>query len=279
MLRQNVSSKLSTALNVVGAFTSFLVIFIGATLKLDPAKFPASDAIKNALQFSQDWAWLTIPILAGIAALSQTIKARIGSTNTWVTVNYLLKEYRDALFEKHPTAKDDPEYYHRVTLFKYVGWRWAFARWPWTGWMVPVARTGHVTHTWRIPRFRAPKDDPDNAEGVAGQSFVRNKMIPMPNLPEVNSATVDQNLEPYCNRAFVTTKWALKRVTGKHPRALPRSLLGIPLEVGGEPWGVLVVDSRSENEISQKSVFKNVKFKTLTDVLSKLLQSPKAHRK
>jgi hypothetical protein len=274
LLRHNVTSKLSSIFNVVGAVSSVLIITIGATLKLNPTEF--SPALNDTLQFSQHWAWLIIPVLAGLTALSQGIRRRIGSTSTWNTVNYLLREYRDALFEKHPTAKDDPEYYHRITLFKYVGWRWAFARWPWTGWMVPVARTGHVTHTWRIPRFRAPKDDPDKAEGVAGQSFVRNKMIPVYGLPEI-TAVESLNLEHYCNRAFVPNRWATKRISGRHPRPLPRSLLGIPLEVGGEPWGALVVDSRSENEISQKSVFKNAKFKTLTDVLSKLLQ-PKAHR-
>lgn len=277
MLRRNVTAKLSFVLNVLGAVSSVLVIAIGATLKLTPADF--SPTLNSSLQFSQHWAWILIPSCAGIAALCQAIRTKIGSTDTWATVNYILKEYRDTLFEKHPTAKNDPEYYHRVTLFKHVGFRWAFAKWPWTGWMVPVARTGHVTHTWRIPRFRAPKDDPDSAEGVAGQSFVRNKMIPVPTLPEITPATPDADLKHYCDRAFVAMEWARNRVNGGHPRPLPRSLLGIPIEVGGEPWGVLVVDSRSDSQISEKSVFKNPKIKTLTDVLSKLLQSPKAHRK
>ncbi len=272
MLRQNVSSRWSFVLNATGAISSFLVIVIGALLKLNPTEYPNSPTFQNGLLLSQNWAWLSIPVLAVAAALSQTIRSRIGSNSTWITVNYLLNEYRDALFEKHPTAKDDPEYFHRVTLFKYVGWRWAFALWPWTGWMVPVARTGHVTQSRRIPRFRAPIDDPDNAEGVAGQTFVRRRTIPMPQLPEINAGSSDKDLETYCRRAFVPYGWVAKRVNRKTPRAMPRSLLGIPLEVGGEPWGALVVDSRSESEISRNSALNTIRFKTLMDVLSKLLQ-------
>jgi hypothetical protein len=279
LLRQNVSSKLSSVLNVVGAFSSFLVIFIGATLKLDPAKHVPSETAKGVLGFSQDWAWLSIPVFAILAAISQTTRARIGSTSTWATVNYLLEEYRNALFDKHPTAKDDPEYYHRVTLFKYVGWRWALALWPWNGWMVPVARTGHVTKSRRIPRFRVSMHDPDKAQGVAGQTFVRNKMIPVFGLPEITPTSGDADLEKYSNKAFVSIEWLRKRQNGRNFRPLSQSLLGIPVEVGGEPWGVLVVDSRSDMEISRKSALKTAKFQTLTDVLGKLLQSPKAHRK
>jgi hypothetical protein len=279
MLRRNASSKWSLILNATGAISSFLVIVIGALLKLNPAEYGNSPTFQSGLLLSQSWAWLSIPVFAVSAALSQTIRSRIGSTNTWITVSYLLNQYRDALFEKHATAQDDPEYFHRITLFKYVGWRWAFAMWPWTGWMVPVARTGHVTHNWRIPRFRAPVSDPDKAEGVAGQTYVRNRMIPVAVLPEINAQTQDNELETYCRRAFVSDGWLKRRVHRKNPKAMPRSLLGIPLEVGGAPWGALVVDSRSPDEISSKRALKNDRYKTMTEVLSKLLQSPKQHRK
>jgi len=122
-------------------------------------------------------------------------------------------------------------------------------------------------------------NDPDNAEGVAGQTFVRRRTIPVSQLPEINAESSEKDLETYCRRAFVPYEWVKKRLNNKTPRAMPRSLLGIPVEVGGDPWGALVVDSRSEGEISRKSALNTARFKTLTNVLSKLLQSPKAHRK
>lgn len=257
-----------------------LVIVIGALLKVSPNDYHDWPTLQSAIIRSDDWAWGSIPAFALAAALAQAIKKKIGSSNTWNTVHYLLDQHRDALFEKHATAKEDPEHYHRVTLFKRVPWRWAFVRWPWTGWMVPVARSGHTTHSWRIPRFRAPRNYPDKAEGVAGQTWARNKTVPVPGLPEINQESSDKDKETYCQRAFVSPRWLEKRLKRKDPQAMPRSLLGIPMEVvAGDPWGALVVDSRSDNDISDKKARNTPRYKTLTKVLSKLLQPPTVHPK
>lgn len=279
MLRQNISHRWSTFLTVTTTISGMLVIIIGALLKVNPQQYQAWPTLQTTVVQLDDAAWWLIPSFAIIAGLSQAAKKKIGSINTWTTVHYLLEEYKDALFEKHATAREDPAHYHRVTLFKYVRWRWAFARWPWTGWMVPVARTGHTTHSWRIPRFRAPRSDPDSAEGVAGQTWVRNKTVPVFGLPAIEPATSDDQKETFCSRAFVSRRWLERRLRRKNPSAMPRSLLGIPVEVGGDPWGALVVDSRSESDISDKKARNTPRYKTLTEVLSKLLQPPTLHPK
>lgn len=268
MLRQNVSSKLGTILNVVSVVSSFFVGLIGGLLKLEPKEYEAWPSFLTILTRTQKSAWLVIPLLTIVAALSQIIKSRIGSSSKWQTVQYILDQYKDAIFEKHETAKDDPEHFHRVTLFKHVKWRWWFCKWPWTEWMVPVARSGHTTHSRHIRRFRAPANYPDDAEGIAGQVWVRKKAIPVYNLPDLSQSAPHQDLETYARRAFVPISW-LENRKDKPPNA--RSLLGIPLEVKGKVWGALVVDSRSPSDISSKKVLNSSLFRNLSGFLGKLL--------
>jgi hypothetical protein len=268
MLRQDVSLKLGTILNVVSIVSSFFVALIGGFLKVEPKEYEGWQFIQTILTRTQKSAWWTIPTLTIVAALAQFIKSRIGSSSKWRTVQYLLDQYKDAIFEKHATAKDDPEHFHRVTLFKHVKWRWGVCRWPWTEWMVPVARSGHTTHSRHIRRFRAPANYPDEAEGVAGQVWVQKKAIPVYNLPILSLNTSPQDLETYARRVFLSVEWLEKR----KDRPSARSLLGIPLEVKGQVWGALVVDSRSPNDISSKKVLNSPLFRNLSGFLAKLLE-------
>jgi transcriptional regulator with GAF, ATPase, and Fis domain len=85
---------------------------------------------------------------------------------------------------------------------------------------------------------------------------------------------IGQNAHPaevmaYAKSTFVPFEWVNSRLDEHHGR----SFLGIPLEVNGAPWGALVVDSRSEEEITTKAALKNPRYKILTEMLSKLLQT------
>jgi hypothetical protein len=239
---------------------------LGGLLKLKPEEYVDWQPYLSRVHKSAYW---TIPALAIIASIAQILKSKIGSAITWRTIQYLLNQYKEAIFEGRDTIKDDPEHYHRITLYKHVSWRWAFCRSPWTGWMVPVARSGHTTHSWRIPRFRAPADDPDSAEGVAGQTWAQKRAVPVHNLPEITGMSLFRDIESYARNGFVSIAFIENR-RGKNNA---RSLLGIPIEVKNQVWGALVIDSRSPEEISSKKAWKAQPFKTLTGTLSKLLES------
>jgi hypothetical protein len=267
MLRQNVSSKMSHIFGWTAGISAFLIIAIGGMLKVDGWSYRDWPTLQNALYGTQSRAWWLIPLLVVVSGLSRYIKTKIGSSATWHFVDHLLGQYREALLEKRIPAKEDPEHFHRITLFRHVRWRWTFCKWPWTGWMVPVARTGHTTQG-AIPRFRANANDPDNAEGIAGQAWARRRMVSIYGLVEVNSETAVADVERYAQRTFMPAKWVNDRRQEHHAR----SFLGIPLEVNGAPWGSIVVDSRSDGEISTKTTLKNPRYKMLTEMLSKLLQ-------
>ena len=266
MLRKNVSSKLTRLLGVIAGVSGFLVVALAGLLKLETSNY-SEGAFRSSVMSVQNSAWWVIPTLAIIAGISQRTKQGLGSTGTWRLVDHLLSEYRGALFENRPAIEDDPEHFHRITLFRHVRWRWHFSRWPWNGWMVPIARTGHTTMA-RIPRFRANANNPDAAHGVVGQAWAQNRTVAVHGLPEIRPDSPLEELESYANRTFVSVGWLRRQEQERHTR----SFLGIPLEVNGTPRGAIVVDSRSPEEITTKQAVKNAPYKTLTEMLSKLLQ-------
>lgn len=146
-------------------------------------------------------------------------------------VHDLLDTIRDHVF-KH--GRFDHEQHRRVTLFKYKGF--CFRRWPWNqGWLVPLERSGKLTRrTTAI--FRAP-DDGEKCEGVAGKAWSGRDFTYVHGLPDLRCQPTDQDFAEYAEKSFIDVA-TLKK---KPPQA--RSLCGTVLEVSGQPWGVLVIDS------------------------------------
>lgn len=128
--------------------------------------------LESVVRFGHDtaWIWLTCAIVVGAAA--NWLWGRLRHPAVSDATNAILDEFQEALF-----AKTGGDYaHHRVTLFKRVSWRATFAkdnagrlRWPWSGWLVPVARSGHGTRQTGV-RFLCP-DDTDHAQGVAGRAW------------------------------------------------------------------------------------------------------------
>lgn len=197
---------------------------------------------REALLWIQDFAWYTYPLLSVLALLMQWMRQEIGAPWIWETVERALDDFRDYVFS---AKKGDPEHHHRATLFKYRRWRWCLERWPWSGWLVAVARSGHTTQE-QIVAFRPYKRDPDRAEGIAGRAYARRRTLLVTGLPDLETDPSPQAYEEYAKSGGVTVEWLRKN----QPKA--RSLCGIPVEAGGQPWGVIVLDSRSERGISRR---------------------------
>jgi hypothetical protein len=158
-----------------------------------------------------------------------------------------VKEMLEILREKGFPGSVDPVHYHRVTLFRYKKWRLCWRMWPWSGWLVPVVRSGHTTLNHRTC-FLAP-DDADKTEGVAGHCWSTKSVVLVPSedskvqLPCINDDAAKPHdpyplADTYAKATFVCTDWVLN----KKPHS--RSFLGIPVVVKGEPWGVVIIDSR-----------------------------------
>ena len=165
MLRLDWSEKFDKWLNLVSGVSPIIVATVGAVLKIEDGYFK-SPIFLAIISSVRNRAWWIILLFSVIGILAQVIRARIGTPVVWQTVQYLLDQYREELFERGNSGVNDPRFFHRITLFKHVKWHWGFVRWPWSGWMIPVARSGHKTRS-RIAKFFASSDAPDKAEGIA----------------------------------------------------------------------------------------------------------------
>lgn len=163
---------------------------------------------------------------------------------------------------------------HRITLFRHhklvvfpKHWRMLF--WPWSGWLVPVARSGHTTQRTTTV-FRAP-DDGIHFEGVAGLAWSRGNVVDV-ELPEVPSSTDPSAVREFARQQFlperVVRKWILAG------RLFPRTLRAIPVFVDNRIWGVLVLDSQRENAIQlderEWGLFQRLAIVGLTELLKRV---------
>jgi len=158
----------------------------------------------------------------------------------WDHVELLLNQFRDCVFEQHFS---DPVHHHRVTLFKHHSfwWHWE-SKWggtPWTGWLVTVERSGHTTKN-NITAFKVPDKDADNIEGVAGATWARKASVLVEELPDLSGTKGKKNVADYSKKAYISKDWVQSH------QCPARSLYGVPIEVNGKLWGVIVIDSRSE---------------------------------
>ena len=266
MLRLDLSEKFDKTLNIVSIVSTIAVTVIGAILKIENSYF-ANPLILAIIAAIRNRAWWLILAFSLTTIFSQYIRSRIGTDVVWQTVQYLLDQYREELFG---SKDDEAQFFHRITLFKHVRWHWGLVCWPWSGWMIPVARSGNKTRK-HIAKFRASSDDPDNAEGIAGQAWANERPVQICGLPDINTGeTSKEDLGEYANKSLVEVKWLQTRKKKNKNNA--RSMLGIPVEVKGKTWGAMVVDSRSPDEILSETALKKQKYKTLVNILAKLLE-------
>ncbi len=251
----------------VRAASAVVGTLVAAVLKATPEGAASLwGPLQSVVEFGHETAWLW---LAGALVFGGAASWSLGKLDHPAlldAVDAILDEFQEALFG---SAGGDYAH-HRVTLFKRVPWK-AVAkdnagklRWPGSGWLVPVARSGHGTQSTDV-RFLCP-DDTDNAQGVAGRAWASTKAVIVQDLPELAGAEEgnDDDVKTYADRTFVPEAWVRKR----SPRA--RSLMGFTVEdARSNPWGVLVVDSRSPTLNTQLA---HQRFNSYAPVLARLVQ-------
>lgn len=275
MIRKFWLSKTNAYLKLAQIGAGILVTLIGILCSIKYEEYQEGSLVHFAsgfLAFNQSWAKYSIPFTSGVAAVATYLRTHFGTDSTWSLVTGVIEEYKRSLFDGQVGYENDPDYFTRVTLYKYVSWRWALCYYPWTGWMVPVARGGHTTHSYRISRWQAPRDRPDKANGIVGRTYVSWRIEKAFDLPDLNNNVTHEDQELYCQQGCVDKQWVENRI--KTDGACPtRSIVGIPIEVKGERWGVLVIDSRNPQEIQTDEVLKSREFITLIKILGKILES------
>lgn len=249
---------------VMGSVTWLCVLLIAvlsAAIKVDASQYKNWPLLLKTILWLRNTAWISLFGLTITAAGLNELRARIGSNARWQTVQLIVDQYHDQLFDK----VEGPVHHHNVTLYKFVRWHVWFCRWPWSGWVQPVIRSGHRTKKG-IPWFRASLEHPEQAKGIAGTTFSSDQQVKRENLPDLDTANVtEEQLNDYAGKTYVTRTWLGKR--SRRPNA--RFYWGIPIEVSGKTWGALVIDSRSTTVSPSKQTLKTLVI--LQEMLGKVL--------
>lgn len=215
--------------------------------------------------FASNLKLLTV-VSGGICALAKVIAQQIGPGWMWESIHGVLNQLRDEFLEDE--FVNDPEHYHRVTLFQYVSWttvwflftpkmwlkawRWqTYKNWPriygpWSGWLVVVCRSGHFGKNTSDLFLACDHHFAGSNEGIAGKAFRDNKPVDFKFEHDINAPSPSQeHIEEYAKKANVSTKWVANRFEKNKQVSL--MMYGVPIEVNNKPWGVIVIDSRNAN--------------------------------
>lgn len=243
---------------------------------------------------------LLMTFISALILAAKFIKDRIPEPVIHEAIEELLEAAGRTLFNK----SSDDETFYRVTLYKKVRFLLSSRVWTWnalhgfkprkmTNWLVPIARSGEhnlVTRTiWWAGN--SPKDFTNGFAGKAWNSrsrqstwypkTARSKIQDDEILPAITSVSTKDQREQYAALAYVPEKWIENKITEHVAKVskeeadandviLPRSFMSFPVNKGGKPWGVVVIDSDAEHFGTEQvhSVLKDVVY----DILNKLLK-------
>jgi GAF domain-containing protein len=241
MLNRDKARTWYTLVSFAQKFAAASSIALSACLKGDVTSAnKIAPLLGSTLGAVQGSLWITLPAATISAALLGWLKNRVGAPWYWETVHAFLDCARDQFFADR---LDDPEPDHRVTLFRRK--RFCFTRegWWWKGWIWAVERSGNTKRSSSVV-FRAT-DDFNKNNGVAGVVWGTKRPLPVSDLPDLEVDETPETIAEYAKKTWVSPEW----IAREKPRS--RSLLGIPVEVRNEPWGVLVLDSRAPDGVSR----------------------------
>jgi len=267
MWRQQIALLVSRVLNLCFFVLTLGLAVVNATPRTDPAKWKAV-GLNTQFVWLQQNTVVVAPVLIVAIAFAQLTLRWIEAPRVWSAVHGILDDFRDHVFSH---LKDRAEHERRVTLFKFVRFRWWWC-WPLRHWVVPVERSGESTRR-RVSTFHAPLDQPGKAEGVAGQSFATGRVIRLRQLPVVTADKVDADALREYSKEAGASEGRLRKWLAEHPgQQLPTSVCGMPVVVNGRRWGVIVLDACGDLEYDERFVRD---YKLYASVLEKLLSRKK----
>lgn len=199
------------------------------------------------------WVWIAAFAVGGF------ILRRIGEHWVWDKLKYILDEFQKKAF---PQLQHQSNSMHRVTLYRHQQWRVLgrdvlgerccyirkkTKRYPWSGWLVPVLRSGHKPLKTNAI-FKAPSDK--DSEGIGGAAWDSQGVALKRNLQSISSKSNRTTKERYAKHS-ICPKEMIEWYAGRG-KSLPRSIGAIPVYVSGEAWGVLVLDSQDPEGVTDE---------------------------
>lgn len=228
------------------------------------ATAPPNSVAAAILQRVEPAWWVPLVLYLSHAAAQRL--AKMTPSSAWRTIHTVLDKLRAQAFPKSNSGPP-PAHLNRVTLFQYRGMRMRLCRYPWTGWLVPVERSGHVTK-YTDTVFRA--SDSGEVEGVAGEIWRSGQPVAKLNLPDVNESSTEAEINLYAENTLVGAEWVRNRIREK--KLLPNHIWGVPVELKGTVWGVLVFDSRSKETRDESQLLADLEhYKTVASCIGQIL--------
>ena len=137
------------------------------------------ELILRVIDYLNDWSFLLYTLVI-VLLLYAPLAHRAGDPWLWEKIQYLIDGMRDRLWEDFENARMDE---HRVTIFQRKSfvlflkrprtsmlWPYGQGCHPWSGWLVPVLRSGHTAQVSRSI-FLAPSGGTSHkVEGVVGKA-------------------------------------------------------------------------------------------------------------
>lgn len=177
-------------------------------------------------------------------------------------LQFILDRYQAGAFNSEAYPTGTPIDHNRVTLFRYqkgffvrhwsaTSWYWPWGdHWPLSNFLLPVMRSGHTSKKSSVA-FRV-SDDSDDTEGVAGQAWACGQPLCLTKLPIMNATTKPRAKTVYSGRTYCDQKMIEKYIQRNRP--MPCSIVAIPVERYGKMWGVIVLDSRYAEGVTDNAV-------------------------
>jgi hypothetical protein len=266
LLNYNVIKRNQKLLKFLNGTATALSLFIGSVIQLDLSAQNANwhPMWLIIIVFIKDNAPALICCVAVVILVTVVVLRMSQSATILKCVATKLDVIRDWLCCDLTADYNDN---HRVTLFQYKKtywglWKnrrywtyrffpWSFDRNPWSGWLVPVSRSGYTSQKPKAI-FWAP-DDSVKSEGIAGVAWATSSAVHREKLPKITKSSSDVNCDKYCE--ITGTLRSVLESYKSDDKVPARSFYSFPiLSKGGEPWGVVVIDSQSQTGILVEEV-------------------------
>lgn len=195
--------------------------------------------------------WL-LPVLLALVAFCSSTRQWVGEPWLWKAISSILDEFQEAVFGGRATLDEETIDSHRVTLYKWsrfclwpgngccFWWPWGRGNWPFSGWLVPLTRSGPLGHGRTVFLAKGGQC----SEGVCGAAyFSQTGVIELRDLPDIQESCDDVSCKEYARNSFVSSDWVRRRLRSGKPFA--KCFYAIRIEVRKKPWGVIMIDSRN----------------------------------
>ena len=197
MPESSIRTSIRRAATVIDYLAALALVWTGWAISMQPERYAT---LEKLIVATKDYAPPILVVAVLVDVLARLVKWLVKSKsaceeNRCQIVNQALAKFRKTCFPDVPNG--EPLDNNRVTLFKRVAWKWRLKEWrnplwPWgwwrfpgSGWLVAVNRSGHATQG-SSSAFLAPDDAPQ-AEGVAGRAWRGDGTIRVPNLPDLSA--------------------------------------------------------------------------------------------